>query len=168
MKRRYIFRRIESHDIPDAFIIVLERIRWMDENGIRQWNVTDYTTAYPLAYYEKCCENGELFVLADAESGEIVCLGALKSSDAFWKSFPDFGDALYLHNFASKPTAKGVGSQFLSLAEAFAVQSGKRRLRLDSAEDNLALARFYESRGYVSVGRCTDGPYTGILREKKL
>lgn len=140
----------------------------MDANGIRQWNVFNYTEVYPIAYYEECCENGELFVLADANGTEILCIGALKTADEYWAALPDDGDALYLHNLASEPDAKGAGSRFLAYAEDYARKLGKQRFRLDSAEDNLALAQFYEDRGYAAVGRCVDEPYVGILREKRL
>lgn len=166
MERKYVFRPIRRCEIAKAFEIVLKRIRWMDANGIRQWNVTDYAEVYPIAYYEECFENGELFVLADDK--EILCIGVLKDSDAYWAKHNDSVDALYLHNLASEPDAKGAGSRFLAYAEAHARKCGKRCFRLDSAEDNPALAQFYGKRGYAPVGRCVDGPYVGILREKKL
>ena len=40
--------------------------------------------------------------------------------------------------------------------------------RLDSAVDNDALTQYYESQGFLPVGECEDGPYRGILRQKKL
>jgi hypothetical protein len=30
------------------------------------------------------------------------------------------------------------------------------------------LREYYTARGYIPVGRCIDGAYDGILREKKL
>ena len=48
------------------------------------------------------------------------------------------------------------------------MSEGKAYLRLDSAEDSAALAKYYESLGFVNVGTCQDGSYKGILREKKL
>lgn len=44
----------------------------------------------------------------------------------------------------------------------------KEYLRLDSSEDNEPLAKYYENLGFVPAGTCTDGPYKGIRREKKL
>ena len=58
--------------------------------------------------------------------------------------------------------------EFLRRAGEYAVSEGKAYLRLDSAEDSAALAKYYESLGFVNVGTCQDGSYKGILREKKL
>ncbi len=41
-------------------------------------------------------------------------------------------------------------------------------MRLDSSKGNATLAAFYENLGYLPVGKCKDGVYEGILREKKL
>lgn len=48
-----IFRRLAVCEAPAMFQLISRRIRWMDENGIRQWNETKYDEAYPLAHYEK-------------------------------------------------------------------------------------------------------------------
>lgn len=76
--------------------------------------------------------------------------------------------ALYVHNFVSKVGMHGAGTVFLELAESYAVQNGKEFLRLDSARDNERLARYYEEHGFCEAGACEDGPYKGILRQKKL
>ena len=57
---------------------------------------------------------------------------------------------------------------FLKFAEEYAVENGKEYFRLDSAVTNEALAKYYESQGFLSVGMCEEGLYKGILREKKL
>ena len=45
---------------------------------------------------------------------------------------------------------------------------GKHYFRLDSAEDNDRLSKYYEGNGYFPVGTCSDDPYIGILRQKSL
>ena len=170
MESKYIFRQIKSEEIPEMFDIILERVAWMDEVGIRQWNVTGYAEAYPLSYYEEKHEKGEVFVLEEAESSKILCAGVLRNEDERWDHVCDSADgsALYLHNFASRVSAKGIGGIFLEMAEKFAAESGKQYFRLDSADDNEFLTQYYSSRGYLPVGSCIDGPYTGILREKRI
>lgn len=170
MENRYTFRPIRREELPEMFVIILGRVKWMDEVGIQQWNVTGYAEVYPLSYYEEKHEKGEVFVLEDTESGEILCAGVLRNEDERWNHVCDStdGSALYLHNFASRVSAKGTGSIFLDLAEKFATGAGKEYFRLDSADDNEALTAYYANRGYIPRGECIDGPYTGILREKKL
>ena len=170
MKNKFIFRQIKKEEIPEMFDIILERVKWMDETGIKQWNVTGYAEAYPLPYYEEKYEKGEVFVLGDLQSGKILCAGVLRNEDERWDHVCDSADgsALYLHNFASRVSSKGAGSIFLEYAENYAAKAGKQYFRLDSADDNEFLTAYYSSRGYLPAGECVDGPYTGIVREKKL
>ena len=145
--------------------LIHQRIAWMDEVGIRQWNVTDYDGVYPPEYYEECWRRGELFALADTATDRIVCVGALKETDPRWpeESPPP---AFYLHHLAADIACKGAGRIFLSEAELHASRTGKMYMRLDSAIDNPALTRYYEALGYLPAGRCVDGLYEGILLQK--
>ena len=73
-----------------------------------------------------------------------------------------------VHNLVSKVGAGDAGAEFLRRAGEYALSINKKYLRLDSSEDNEPLARYYEKLGFVPAGTCTDGPYKGIRREKKL
>ena len=137
----------------------------MDEVGIHQWNDTDYDGVYPPAYYEECYEKGELYGLFSAD-GEMLAASALKERDSRWKE--DGESAYYVHHLASRIGARGAGALCLSFIEEHARKVGKAYVRLDSAVDNAVLTAYYEARGYLPVGRCVDGAYEGILREKKL
>lgn len=165
MKDTYIFRMATQQEIPAIFALIMARVAWMDQVGIRQWNTTKYDERYPLEYYEQRRLMEELFVLEDSSSGKLLCVGALFHDDERW---PDPESAYYLHHLASALDAKGTGSIFLQQAEAYAAKEGKRYLRLDSAIGNQTLEAYYSSRGYVEAGFCKDGLYEGILRQKKL
>ncbi len=166
----YEFRHIKEYEIPAMFDIILSRMKWMDTVGIKQWNVTIYDEVYPMSYYEEKRQKGEVFVLAHPVNGEIAAAAVLKSEDERWDSVPEIKDepAFYLHNFATHIGAKGAGSVFLGLAEEYAKNQGKKYFRLDSADDNKILERYYTEKGYRPVGECIDGLYKGILRQKKI
>lgn len=165
MGNRYQFRAIRQEEVPLMFQMILDRMAWMDQVGILQWNKTHYDSVYPLSYYEQKRLEGEAFVLEDTCTGEIVCAGVLKKQDDRW---PTEAPALYLHHFVTKMEHKGVGAFFLELAEQYVLSTGRPLMRLDSAVGNTALAQYYESKGYMPVGTCVDGLYKGILREKIL
>lgn len=165
MENRYQFRQVTAREIPVVFDLIQRRVAWMDRVGIRQWNVTHYAAEYPLEYYEKRRQQGELFCLEEMATGRILCVGALLRQDARWQTGED---ALYLHHFASEPEAKGAGSIFLQAAENYVRQQGKSYLRLDSAVGNAVLENYYASRGYAEAGVCVDKLYQGVLRQKKL
>ena len=159
------FCRIKPCELDEAIALIRARVDWMDAVGIRQWNVTDYMGVYPRTYFEEIEQGGELFALF-GEDGRMLAIGALKEADARWIAAE--GAAFYLHHFASATDAPGAGSTYLALAEQYAKSVGKQYFRLDSATDNAKLEAYYTARGYLPVGRCVDGAYVGILREKKL
>lgn len=163
MEKQYIFRQASQQEIPQVFALIMRRVAWMDQVGICQWNTTKYDERYPPHYYEQRRLLEELFVLEDGE--RILCVGALLHEDVRW---PDPDSAYYLHHLASDVDAKGTGSIFLQKAEEYTASQGKQYLRLDSAVGNKTLEHFYTSRGYIEAGRCVDGLYQGILRQKKL
>lgn len=45
------FIKLPPEKAPQMFDLVLERMKWMDEKGIEQWNVMGYDEVYPLSYY---------------------------------------------------------------------------------------------------------------------
>ena len=149
MKERK-FIKLPPEKAPQMFDLVLERMKWMDEKGIEQWNVMGYDEVYPLSYYEQKCSEGRAFALEDKD-------GAILDAPA-----------IYVHNLVSKVGAGDVGAEFLRRAEEYALSINKEYLRLDSSEDNEPLAKYYENLGFVPAGTCTDGPYKGVRREKKL
>ena len=164
----FTFRRAEEHEVDEVFELIMARVRWMDEVGIRQWNVTDYAGCYPLAHYEAARQRGDLFVMTD-EEGAILACAVLRQDDERWpQAMQEAHPAFYLHHLATRVGAKGAGRMFLQLAEEHAMNQGKTRFRLDSADDNAFLADYYTKQGYVPVGTCVDGLYSGILREKVL
>ena len=163
----YTFRPAKKDEVPAVFDLIMSRLRWMDDVGIRQWNVTDYARCYPPAHYEAARQRGDLFVLTDAYG--IAACAVLRQDDERWPAAMQSAEpAFYLHHLAARLGAKGAGRIFLRMAEDYAVRQGKTRFRLDSADDNIFLADYYTAQGYVPVGHCVDGLYSGILREKVL
>ena len=168
--RGYVFRKIREDEIPVMFSIILSRMKWMDEVGIDQWNNTYYDEVYPVSYYEEHRRAGEVFVLEEISTGEIVSAAVLKNEDDRWEHIEDYStkSAFYLHNFCSRIDKKGTGKIFLDFAEEYARICEKDVFRLDSADDNKVLEAYYENRGYIPKGFCIDGLYKGILREKEI
>lgn len=159
------FRRADEQEIDAIFALYEKRVGWMDQQGIRQWNATGYLTEYPKSYYRKQQVLGNLYVLAGPSGieGAVVLL----SEDGRW---PDraASPAFYVHNLVANIEARGAGKHLLSEIEKTAVLHEKQFVRLDCAADNLFLNGYYESLGYAPAGKCRDGSYLGIRREKRL
>ena len=144
------FRRAGTGEINAIFALYERRVRWMDQQGIRQWNVTGYLTEYPKSYYREQQALGNLYVLAGPSglAGAVVLL----PQDERW---PDKAGepAFYVHNLVADVEAGGAGKQLLAEIEKTAVRCRKRFVRLDCAVDNPFLNAYYESRGYAAAGR---------------
>lgn len=110
-----MFRQIEKEEVQDVFELILDRIEWMNDNDIHQWNETNYTDAYPLSYYEEKREQGQLFGLI--EEGQIVCAAVLLEEDESWN---DSIPSLYVHNLVSSRNSKGAGRRFFAYLEDYA------------------------------------------------
>lgn len=162
----YKLRPAAKDDIDAVFSLFEKRIHWMDENGIRQWNVTDYLTAYPKSYYQKQQSLGNLYVYV-LPSNTIAGAAVLLQTDERW---PDGSNipAFYVHNLVTDPAVKGIGRPLLLEVEKTAKMHGKQYVRLDCAVDNPFLNNYYASNGYRLAGQCQAGSYVGNRREKKL
>ena len=163
----YVFKRAEQENIQDCFSIIEKRVNWMESNGIKQWNATDYLNTYPIAYFVAHQKAGNLYVYQDIEYDVILGLMVLMPFDTRWEGYEAF-DSYFVHNFATDPSVKGIGKRMLYEAELLAEKHGKTYLRLDCPSHNVYLNNFYENNGYRYIGTCIDGPYRGNRREKKL
>ncbi|RSD29571.1 GNAT family N-acetyltransferase [Mesobacillus subterraneus] len=163
----YIFMSADASVLEDVYALIDQRIAWMDEVGIRQWNVTNYWDAYPKSYYVHQMNLGNLYILKKAEDNKVVGAIVLLEEDSRWNDCSDVS-AYYLHNFVTDSRVKGAGEIILESVHELAVRNKKTRVRLDCAIDNVRLNHYYENKGYVFAGQCADGPYIGNKREKRL
>lgn len=160
----YIFRPAKADDVNAVFSLFARRVRWMDEKGIRQWNVTGYLSVYPKSYYQEQQSCGTLYVLVGkAVAGAAVLL----EQDERWLDKADSA-ALYIHHLVTDPAVGGIGKVLLAEVEKIADMRKKQYVRLDCSADNQFLNRYYASMGYGFAGRCQDGPYIGNRLEKQL
>ena len=52
----YRFRRAQNADVDQMIEIIRDRIKWMDKQGLHQWNKTDYMQKYPREYFLEVIE----------------------------------------------------------------------------------------------------------------
>lgn len=163
---KYSLKKAITTDAEAVYSLVEKRIHWMNQKGIRQWNVTGYLEAYPIDYYREQQQQGNLYVLQDQKE-KIVGAVVLLEADDRWLDRSD-SSAFYIHNLVTDSEVHGAGSIMIQEAEKMAVQSGKRFMRLDCAVDNTFLNKYYKDRGFMLAGSCQEGLYIGNRREKEL
>lgn len=151
-------------DIDAILDIVRERQQWLANQGIDQWQ--GYEDIFPREYFMQKQATGALYAAKDAQ-GRLAGFIVLLKWDPYWKGHERPG-ALYMHNLASAPHAKGAGKTLLEFCERKAREENYCVLRLDCKADNKALNAYYQNLGFLPAGTCRDGAYEGTLREKTL
>lgn len=162
----YILQKARTEELEEIYGLYEARIHWMDENGVRQWNVTGYLELYPISYFEMQQKADRLYVLKDGNdkiSGAVVLL----EEDARWADRL-FEEAFYVHNLVTAPGAKGAGRKMLVEAERIAREKNKEFLRLDCDVDSEFLNSYYGRQGFELAGNCEEGMYKGNRRQKRL
>jgi len=162
----YHFTVATAEDIPAVRDLIQQRIDWMDEVGIRQWNTCNYWDAYPMAYFEKRVSQNALMVVRRENEERIIGAVVLVDEDDFWDG--DTTPAYYIHNLATALDVKGLGAEIVAMCEELVRQRGCERMRLDCTKSNEFLNRYYEEKGYVVVGEVIKEFYHGVKREKLL
>ena len=165
MSEMYCFQRAQETDIARVMELIKARVRWMDACGIEQWNKNGYLDAYPESYYRKELAKRQLYVLRGETTKRVYGALVLREQDENWS---DEESALYVHNLVADIDEKGAGLYMLSFCDVLARAKGKHYLRLDCDKSNEKLNTYYARQGFEAVGECTDGPYTGIRRQKDL
>ena len=49
-------------DTDGVLCLIQDRIRWMDEQGLAQWNKFDYLEVFPPVYFLESIEDGDVYV----------------------------------------------------------------------------------------------------------
>ena len=159
------FRRAAAGEAEQVFDLIRQRIAWMDERGIQQWNHPGYLRRYPLDYFRQCAEEGQLYALW-TECGALAAGAVVLEEDPRWAGYG--GKALYVHNLAASLYFSGAGTELLRRCLALAAERGQDYLRLDCARDNPVLHDYYERFGFRFVAPVEDQGYLGDLHQYPL
>jgi len=111
---------------------------------------------------------GKMFVYKiDGTSAASVLLA--NNDERMWGDAGDDDSAIYVHRLCVGDSfrGKGVGQKVLNLAEDFALQKNKVRLRLDCPYDNRSLCGYYEQLGFREVRRYDRPNSTGGRNPQK-
>ena len=80
------FRRAAAGEAEQVFDLIRQRIAWMDERGIQQWNHPGYLRRYPLDYFRQCAEEGQLYALW-TECGALAAGAVVLEEDPRWAGY---------------------------------------------------------------------------------
>lgn len=158
-------------DLPEILTLFDEAVLWLNNKGITgQWGTTPFSAQPNMQQrLNRWIEAGDLFV--GRVEGDLV--GVLAVSEHIpeyavseWERRP--ARACYLEAFTTnrRYQGRGVGSALIKWAEAYSLERGVGRLRLDCWGENAALCAYYEGQGYTPCGDFRVGNWRGQLFEK--
>jgi ribosomal protein S18 acetylase RimI-like enzyme len=162
----HVFIKGLIKDVEEIYLLIKKRINWMDDNGIKQWNKTNYLSSYPKGYFEEKAKSGQLYVMKDKGSDKVVGAVVLLEEDERWDL--DCSNSYYIHNLVSDTEFPGVGKKIIQSCEKIANKQGKDSIRLDCQATNSKINNFYNEIGYKYVENFKEGTYVGNKREKVL
>ncbi|WP_052068022.1 GNAT family N-acetyltransferase [Rhodococcoides fascians] len=160
-------RAARTNDAPAILALRHAAEDWLASRSIDQWSPGEV----PLSTVRLQVSRGEFVVARYPGSSPIVAaMRTIRSDPEIW---PDDGDALYVHGLVIDRchAGTGLGAAMLDHAARSAADAGISRVRLDCAETNPTLRRYYLGQGFTEVGRreFEDGKWFSVtLFEKHL
>ena len=121
------FMQALPQDLNAILGLIRQRIAWMDQKGLEQWNKTDYFSAFPPEYFAQAIREGHIYVLCTKEPRRVIGLISLKEEDSYWPK--DNKNCCYMHNLATNAAFPGAGRALLGHCEEQARRWGKEYLR---------------------------------------
>ena len=154
-------RIASENDVSSIIQLIINRMEWMDETGLKEWNSNGYLEYYTEDYFKN---NIESFYVAE-EDHQIVGAMCLYTSDERWQ---DDKECYYVHHLVSDVHHKGLGKLLLLYADILSYKKGYDVIRLDSSTYDEKLTNMYSSLNYKPVYNFIEGNYHGTTREKRI
>jgi len=159
-----------ASEVADVVGVLNDAATWLAGREVKQWPVRFAEPPVAAAIARG-------FVWLARLDGEVAATLTIDWADPLWG--PDDAAAGYLHRFAVRRGAAGLGRELLGWAVEQVRARDRRRLRLDCVAHNRRLRDYYEAAGFghcrdIEVGggpgqRKTTGPMTLVsLYEKRL
>ena len=145
---RMTITRAASGDERLIATVLLDDRGWRQLTGSEQWR-----QPYPTEWVGGAIARGELW-LARKLGQPVGVIRVVDADPLFWGA-RDGGSALYVHTLAVRRGREDQGRAMLKWAAA-ARTRGRRRLRLDAAAANDALAAYYAGAGFAQGPRGRD------------
>jgi len=147
-----MIRVAKISEINDILEITRACAKFMQENGIYQWN-----EHYPSREaFELDIERNELFVKLDGTTliGGIVISRFIDEEYIPVQWLTGNGRNVYIHRLFVHPKVQGQGNAqtLMDYAENYARENNFVSVRLDTFSQNKRNQRFYEHRGYQRLG----------------
>jgi GNAT superfamily N-acetyltransferase len=143
-------RIARSSDVETSAAIIDEVAEWGDAEGFPSFGAGGYAgpESRGAGYLRDDIAANGLYLVWQGDTA-VATFSLLEQDPMFWPNAGD--DALYLHRFAVRRSAAGIGRH----AVAWCFEEARRRerscVRLDCLADNPGIRRYYERFGFVVI-----------------
>lgn len=153
-------------DLPTVIEIYDEAAYWLRERGLGGWPHPQ--PQWIIDTVRQDIEQGLVYLCRAQDGRAIGTLRLLWSDPEVWPE--EAGDAGYVHGLAIRNDVRGqrVGERMLEWAKDSIRSRGRRYLRLDCDAGNVALRRYYETRGFTFRGKLAQERHVAARYEMKL
>lgn len=144
-------RAAGESDIDTSIEILEEAAVWGGSGGRSSWEPGWFTDPAGLgrARLHKDVASRSLYIVwVNGNSAATFTL--LDADPVLWPAAAD--DALYLHRFAVRRSAAGIGRRAIEWMVSEARRRGRAYVRLDCRADNPGIQAYYERCGFTYVG----------------
>jgi GNAT superfamily N-acetyltransferase len=140
--------RASSEYIKEVLELVRECIKYMNDQGVDQWN-----DQYPQPeIFLSDIEKDSLYIIKNEE----MITGIIVLSEEQDKQYDQiewtdkFGKVLLIHRLAVHPKwqKKGIAQKLMDFAESYAKENGYSSIRLDTYSQNPRSLKLFEKRNY--------------------
>jgi hypothetical protein len=137
--------RVATVDDLDLVLEVLDdAAAWLWRRGVRQW-----PERFRRQWVLPALRRGETWLVGPVTRPDATF--TLSWEDAAWPDARD-GDAGYVHRFAVRRSAAGIGADVLGRIRALVLEAGCEFVRLDCVAANADLRAYYQHAGFRHRG----------------
>jgi ribosomal protein S18 acetylase RimI-like enzyme len=163
--KRIDIRTAQIEDLNGMQKLYVEAAIWIrSSQGFTQWSEDTFTRDY----LEQFISGNDVFV-AYLEGELVGCFSIQwKYEDKWGELFHENAGYVYRLVVLRKYKGQGIGNHFLTWAEAYIKNEGKKWLRLDCMADNPVLNQYYRSLGLIFQGRYNGCGWSANLYEREI
>lgn len=155
--------RVAPSGEPETSAVIIEEVAaWGASIGFPSWTPGSFTGSgsVGISRLRGDIANNSLY-LVWRDGRPVATFSLLERDPMFWPAAGD--EALYLHRFAARRAAAGVGRHAVDWCLHEARRRGRSCVRLDCLAENPGIRRYYERFGFAAVDeKVIDGTRYGL------
>lgn len=164
------FIRAVKSELEDALKFFKLASQSLNEKHVSQWSYWLDPPEEKITWVKEGFENGEFYFVYDNSGNKIAMFRLLKKDTLYWDEKGQEKNTRYIHSLVVLPSysGQGIGKAVMLKIIARLKQDKIEKFRLDCDRSNQRLCEYYESYGFVNVGKKTTNYAVNNLYEMLL